>query len=495
MPRALPPAVASSRTEPSVAPLPLLPTGLFLDGQFVDGTGTLEVRDPYSGEVVAEVATAGPEAIDRAVRGAAAHLPPLASVERARILERAAELIRDRGEQFAQVIRAEAGKPIRQARGEVARCVDTVTFAAVEARTLAGEMVPMDASVAGVGKVGFIRYAPIGVVGAITPFNFPLNLVAHKLAPAIAAGCPVVLKPADKTPLSALLLAEVFAEAGLPPGALAVVNGDGPALGGALVDHPDIAMISFTGSASVGWGIRERAPRKHIALELGNSTPVIVTEDADLTRAAAKIAGSGFTHAGQSCISVQRVYVHESVHATFLEELRRAVEALVVGDPAGEATDVGPVITEASRLRLADWITAAVDDGARIVTGGSVVGTLIIPTVLDGITPRMQISCDEAFGPVVGVAAYHSIDGAIALSNATDFGLQAGIFTGRVDAALGWAQRLEFAGVVINDTPTFRADQQPYGGIKSSGNTREGPRYAVRSMCEPRLVILDLPTP
>jgi acyl-CoA reductase-like NAD-dependent aldehyde dehydrogenase len=469
------------------------PTGLFLGGRFVAGSGTIAVRSPYSGELIAEVSTGGSAEIDRAVRDAARHLPPLPAADRARILERAAHLVADRAERFAQVICAEAGKPIRQARGEVMRCVDTLTFSAAEARTLAGEMVPLGASAAGAGKIGFVVYAPIGIVGAITPFNFPLNLVAHKLAPAIAAGCPVVLKPAEKTPLSALLLAEALADAGLPAGALGVVTGDGPTVGMALVEHPDVAMISFTGSAPVGWGIRERVPRKHVALELGNSTPVIVTEDADLDTAAAKIANSGFTHAGQSCISVQRIYVQERIHDEFCAKLAGAVERLVVGDPADEATDVGPVITPESYQRVRDWIDEAVAAGAKILTGGRSHGGLLEPTVLDGITPTMNVACREVFGPVVGVASYHAIDGAIALCNATPFGLQAAIFTRRTDAALAWARQLEFAGVIINETPTFRADQQPYGGIKESGNTREGPHYAVRSMCEQRLVILNIP--
>jgi acyl-CoA reductase-like NAD-dependent aldehyde dehydrogenase len=475
-------------------PSPQLPTGLFLGGRFVTGSGSIEVRNPYSGELIAEVATGGAADVDRAVRDAAEHLPPPAPAERARVLERAAAIVAERSERFAQVLCREAGKPLRQARGEVARCVDTLTFSAAEARTLSGETVPLDASTSGIGKIGLVRYAPIGILGAIAPFNFPLNLVAHKIGPAIAAGCPVVLKPAEKTPLSALLLAQALSDAGLPAGALAVITGSGETVGVALVDHPDIAMISFTGSGPVGWGIRERAPRKHVALELGNSTPVIVTEDADLVRAAARIAASGFTHAGQSCISVQRVYVHESVHDAFLTHLVTAVGGLVVGDPADEATEVGPVITPTAHQRVREWIAEAVAAGATIATGGSAHDGLIEPTVLDGITPSMKVTCDEVFGPVVGVAAYHTIDGAIALCNGTGYGLQAGIFTARVDAAIAWAARLEFAGVVINDTPTFRADQQPYGGIKGSGNTREGPHYAVRSMCEPRLVILELPT-
>ena len=472
---------------------PTIPTGLFLGGQFVAGAGSIEVRNPYSGELIAEVATGGPAEIDRAVRDAAQHLPPLPAAERAQILERTARIVTDRTERFAQVLCREAGKPIRQARGEVARCIDTLIFSAAEARTLAGEVVPLDASAAGAGKIGLVSYAPIGVLGAITPFNFPLNLVAHKLAPAIAAGCPVVLKPAEKTPLSALLLAEALADGGLPPGALGVVTGDGPTVGTALIDHPDVAMISFTGSGPVGWSIRERVPRKHVALELGNSTPVIVTEDADIAVAVAKIAGSGFTHAGQSCISVQRVYVQEQVHDEFCAQLVAAVGRLVLGDPADEATDVGPLITPQAHERVRAWIDEAVSAGAEIRTGGRSHDGLLEPTVLDGITPTMKVTCQEVFGPVVGVASYRTIDGAIALCNATPFGLQAAIFTRRTDAAIAWARELEFAGVVINETPTFRADQQPYGGIKDSGNTREGPRYAVRAMCEPRLVILSIP--
>lgn len=473
--------------------MPPPPTGLFLGGAFVAGSGTIAVRNPFSGELIAEVATGGPAEIDRAVRDAVHQLPPLPPVERARILERTAQLVGDRAERFARVVCAEAGKPIRQARGEVARCIDTLIFSAAEARTLAGHMVPLDASAAGVGKIGFVRYAPIGIVGAITPFNFPLNLVAHKLAPAIAAGCPVVLKPAEKTPLSALLLAEAFADAGLPAGALAVITGDSATVGTALVDHPDVAMISFTGSGPVGWGIRERVPRKHVALELGNSTPVIVTEDADLELAVARITGSGFAHAGQSCISVQRIYVHEYVYEEFCTRLVGAVRHLVVGDPADEATDVGPLITTDAHQRVRDWIEEAVDAGARILTGGRSHHGMLEPTVLADITPTMKVACQEVFGPVVGAASYRTIDGAVALCNATPYGLQAGIFTRRTDAALAWAEQLEFAAVVINETPTFRADQQPYGGIKGSGNTREGPHYAVRSMCEPRLVILSIP--
>jgi len=472
---------------------PRQPTGLLFDAGFEQPNADLVVRSPYSGEELARVAMASPEDVDRAVAIAAGHLPAPPPAERAAVLERAARLIAGRAEPLARTIAAEAGKPIRQARGEAARAVDTFTFAAVAARRLAGEVVPMEASAAGVGKLALTLREPVGVIGAISPFNFPLNLVAHKLAPAIAAGCPVVLKPAEATPLSALALAGILLEAGLPPGSLCLVNGSGSVVGRAIVDHPDVAMISFTGSAPVGWDIRVRAPRKHVALELGNSTPVIVTADADIDNAAARIAASAFTHAGQSCISVQRVYVERAAHEALLEALVPRVEALVVGDPMEEETDVGPVITPEARERVLAWIGEATAGGARVVTGGDVVDGMIRPTVVDGLRPEMRLSCEEAFGPVVGVAAYDTADEAVELANGTPFGLQAGIFTGRVDRALRLAERLRFGGVVINETPTFRADQMPYGGVKESGNTREGPPFAVLSMTEPKLVVVDLP--
>jgi acyl-CoA reductase-like NAD-dependent aldehyde dehydrogenase len=352
----------------------------------------------------------------------------------------------------------------------------------------------MDSSAAGAGKLGIILREPVGVVGAISPFNFPLNLVAHKLAPAVAAGCPVVLKPASSTPLSALLLARTLTEAGLPDGFLSVVIGGGGSVGNAIVDHPDVPMISFTGSPPVGWGIRQRQPRKHVALELGNSTPVIVQADGDLETAATKLAVSGYTHAGQSCISVQRVYVQQEAYEDFRDLFVAAVEDLVVGDPMDDATDVGPVIDEEARDRIQEWISEAREGGAQVLTGGELRDDgLIQPTVLEGIDPDMKVSCEEVFGPVVGLAPYATVEEAIDLANSSPFGLQAGIFTARPDAAMGWARRLHFGGVLINETPTFRADQMPYGGVKDSGNTREGPRFAVRSMSEQKLVVMNLP--
>jgi acyl-CoA reductase-like NAD-dependent aldehyde dehydrogenase len=472
---------------------PAQPTGLLLENGFEQPNTDLAVENPYTHGVIARVALGGPQEVDRAVAAARRHLPPPSAAERAAVLDGAALLVRERAEALARTVCAEAGKPIKQARGEVARCIDTLSFAAAEARKLAGTLVPMDASAAGANKLAYIMREPIGVVGAISPFNFPLNLVAHKLAPAVAAGCPVVLKPASSTPLSGLALAGILMEAGLPAGYLTVVVGGGGSVGNAIVDHPDVRMISFTGSPPVGWEVRRRQPRKEVALELGNATPVLVAADADLDHAATKLAASGYTHAGQSCISVQRVYVDRRVYDDFLARFVAHVEALVVGDPMNDATDVGPVIDRDSRDRIMAWLDEARTSGAEIVTGGEVVDGLIRPTVLSGIDSSMKVSCEEVFGPVVGVASYESIDEAIELANGSPFGLQAGIFTARVDAAMQWARRLHFGGVVINETPTFRADQQPYGGVKDSGNTREGPAFAVVGMTEPKLVIVDLP--
>ena len=482
-------AVVSTALDPSQ------PTGLFLNGRFQDRGKQFTVRNPHGGDTIATVARASLDDVDEAVALARGHLvaPPAAHV-RASVLERAARLVADRAEAFARTVCLEAGKPIRQARAEVARCVDTLTFSAVEARTLAGEVVPMEGSAAGAGHLAIVLREPVGVVGAISPFNFPLNLVAHKVAPAIAAGSPVVLKPASATPLSALLLAKALADAGLPEGFLAVVVGGGGDVGNAIVDHPDVPLISFTGSPAVGWDIRARVPRKHVALELGNSTPAIVMADADLDLAARRLAASGFTHAGQSCISVQRVYVQRPVADAFGERFVAAVRELTVGDPMDSATDVGPVIDRDAHSRILDWVGEARRGGARVLTGGDTDDAgIIAPTVLEDITPQMRVSSHEVFGPVVGTATFGTIDEAVDLANGSPYGLQAGIFTGSPDRAVSWARRLHFGGITINQTPTFRADQQPYGGVKDSGNTREGPRYAVQTMTEPRLVVMSLP--
>lgn len=460
----------------------------------------ISVTSPYDGEEVGRVPACGAAEVDRAVAAARSRLAAATTGadgfpahERAAVLDRAAVLLDERQDQFARTIAAEAAKPLKAARVEAARAVDTFRFSAAEARTVSGEVVPLDASAAGLGKMGLALRVPIGVVGAISPFNFPLNLVAHKVAPAIAAGCPVVLKPATQTPLSALALAALLLdECGLPAGWLNVVTGSGGDVGDPLVTHDDVAMITFTGSPEVGWGIRARAPRKKVNLELGNNTPVIIEADGDWRTAATKLKVAGFSHAGQSCISSQRLYVHRSIHDDFVAALVDEVSSLVVGDPLDEATDVSTLISRRETDRVAGWIAEAVAEGAEVATGGEVGDEGILrPTVLTGVTAAMKVCAAEVFGPVVAVVAYDHLDEAIELANDTRYGLQAGIFTARIDGALAAARRLDFGGVVVNEVPTWRADQQPYGGVRDSGNTREGPRYAVREMTELRLVVLQ----
>jgi acyl-CoA reductase-like NAD-dependent aldehyde dehydrogenase len=466
---------------------------IFIAGEWVETGEWQEVRSPYSGDVVGRVAKAGADETRRAVDAAAAAMEePLPAHKRAEILVRVAGALGRRHDEVARLISDEAGKPMKAARVEASRAMSTYTFSAVEARKLAGAMIPMDASQAGEGKLAFTLRRPLGVVGAISPFNFPLNLVAHKIAPSLAAGCAVVLKPAAQTPLSALLLAELEDEAGLPPGWLNVVVGPSSAIGDVLVEDDRVKVITFTGSSGVGWKLAERSPRKRVNLELGNSTPLIVEADADLDAAVSATAQHGFSFAGQSCISIQRVYVQDAVYDQFVSALVPKVEALRLGDPADEETDVGPVIDEDARDRILEWVDEARTGGAEILTGGELDGELVRPTVIANAGPDLKVSCQEVFGPVVIVNRYGALDEALDLANGTDFGLQAGIFTGSIRTAMRAAQELEFGGVTVNEAPTFRADQMPYGGVKESGNTKEGPAYAVRELTDERLVVIDL---
>ena len=467
---------------------------LLVGGDWVETGEWQEVRSPYSGETVGRVARADAALARRAVDAAErAMAEPLPAHRRAEILDGVARLLVERHDEIARTISDEAGKPMKAARVEAQRAVSTYTTAAVVARTLAGEMVPMDASAAGEGKLAFTLRRPIGIVGAISPFNFPLNLVAHKLAPALAAGCAVVLKPASQTPLSALLLAELETDAGLPPGWLNVVVGPASEIGDVLVADERVRMLTFTGSGDVGWGLRERAARKKVTLELGNTTPVLVEGDADLEDAASKLAQHAFSFAGQSCISVQRIYVRRAAYDDFVARFLPKVEALKVGDPAAEETDVGPVIDDEARERIAAWIEEARAQGATVLAGGDE-NRLLRPTVLADVTPTMKVSCEEVFGPVCTITAYDTLEEAIELANSTRYGLQAGIFTGSTASALAAARGLEFGGVTVNEAPTFRADQMPYGGVKASGNTKEGPPYTAREMTEERLVVLAVPS-
>ena len=465
---------------------------LLLAGEWIETGDWDEVLSPWDQSPVARVAQGDEATVDQAVRAAHAVFSeaPIPQYERAEILDRAAHLIKERQEDLARTISAEAGKPIKTARVEAARAADTMIFSAVEARKLTGGTVPMEASSAGIGKLGVMLRVPLGVVGAISPFNFPLNLVCHKLGPAIAAGNAVVLKPAGQTPVSSIKLAEILIDAGLPAGWLSVIPGGGSTVGNAIVEHELTAAISFTGSAPVGWGIRSKVPHKRVGLELGSNAPLIVNEDGDWETAADKAQIHAFSHAGQSCISTQRILVHEAVADRFIERLVANVEKLKVGDPADDTVDVGPLISPADRDRVKAWVDEAVAGGSKLLTGGELVdeGRCLAPTLLESPSHEAKVWCEEIFGPVATIDRFSDFRAALDQANDSKFGLQAGVFTRDVGNGLEAARRLEFGGVLINEVPTFRADQQPYGGIKDSGNTREGPAYSIIELTEERLV-------
>ncbi len=459
------------------------------------GSRALEVRSPYNDELIGMIPEMTTAEVNEAIAVAkrALHEQPLPQWKRAEILDKAAVALAARREQFAKAIAWEAAKPIKTARVEVDRAVSTLQFSAAVARTLSGEVVPLEASPVGEGKLAFTLRVPIGVIGAIAPFNFPLNLVAHKLGPAIAAGCPVVLKPATQTPFSSVLLAQVLIEeAGLPIDYLQIVTGGGVTVGGAIVDNPDVALITFTGSPEVGWSIRAKAPQKRVGLELGNNAPVIIDADGDWELAASKIKIAGFSHAGQSCISTQRIFVHESIAEKFTQALVKHVGELVVGDPLDDATDVSALISRKERDRVKAWVEEAVAEGGTVAAGGELTADgVLAPTIVTNAKAAMNICANEVFGPVVAVRTFTAFDEALAEANDTRYGLQAGVFTRDVAKAIVAARTLDFGGVLINEVPTWRADQQPYGGLRDSGNTREGPAWSVREMTEERIIILN----
>ncbi len=468
---------------------------LFAAGEWIETGEWAEVASPYDGTPVGRVAQGDEALVERAI--AAAHEAfenaDFPQHERAAVLDRAAELVAERVEDLALTIAAEAGKPIKTATVEAQRCVDTLTFSATEARKLTGGTVPMEASPAGTGKLGVMLRVPYGVVGAISPFNFPLNLVAHKLGPAIAAGNSIVLKPAGQTPISALKLAAILDEAGLPSGWLSVIPGPGSKVGNAIVESPLTKAITFTGSAGVGWEIRSKVPHKKVNLELGSNAPLIVNDDGDWEAAADKAQIHAFSHAGQSCISIQRILVHEDVADEFKARLVANIEKLTVGDPLDSETDVGPLITPGDRDRVKQWIDEAAAAGAEVLTGGELVdeGRCLAPTLLAHPPKEAKVWCEEIFGPVATIDTFSDFDQALALANDSKFGLQAGVFTRDIARGLRAAKTLEFGGVLINEVPTFRADQQPYGGVKDSGNTREGPAFAVYELTEERFITLQ----
>src|SRR3954454_10340260 len=468
---------------------------LLANGEWLETGEWGEVKSPYDGTVVGRVAEGDAGLVDRAVKAAhrAFETADFPHHERAALLDRAAHLVGERTEDLALAIAAEAGKPIKTATLEAERCVDTLTFSALEARKLTGGTVPMDASPAGGGKLGVMLRVPFGVVGAISPFNFPLNLVAHKLGPAIAAGNAIVLKPAGQTPVSALKLAAILVEAGLPDGWLSVIPGPGSEVGNAIVEHELTRALTFTGSSKVGWGIRSRVPHKKVNLELGSNAPLIVHADGDWETAADKAKLHAFSHAGQSCISIQRMLVHEEVADAFTERFVANAETLRVGDPLDPETDVGPLISPGDRDRVKEWVDEAVAAGAQLLTGGDLVdeGRCLAPTLLASPPREAKVWCEEIFGPVATIDRYSDFGEALRMANDSKFGLQAGVFTRDLGRGLEAANTLEFGGVLINEVPTFRADQMPYGGVKDSGNTREGPAFAVQELTEERFITLQ----
>ncbi|MDQ7850342.1 MAG: aldehyde dehydrogenase family protein [Armatimonadota bacterium] len=468
---------------------------LFIDGRWVEGGPPVEVRNKYSGEVIGALPTARREDVEAAVEAAARAAPLAAEMpahRRADILARAAALIRERREEFARTIAAEAGKALKFARVEVDRAITTFTIASEEARRLHGETVPLDAVPAGEGYFGFWVRRPVGVVAAISPFNFPLNLVAHKVAPALAAGNTVVLKPATWTPLTAVKLCQVLAEAGLPAGAINLVVGPGGTVGEWLVTHPQVAKVTFTGSPAVGERIVSIAGIKKVTLELGNTSPVIVAPDADLEFVARRCAVGAYYNSGQVCISVQRIYSERQVYEPFTERFVQASEAMVVGDPLDERVDVGPMIDAREAERIEGWVREAMAGGARVLTGGRRDGAVYWPTVLTDVRPEMKVVAQEAFAPVASVIAIDDFAEALRQADATEYGLQAAVFTRDISRVFQAVRRLNFGGVIINDTPVFRADHMPYGGNRRSGIGREGVRYAMEEMTNIQMVVLRL---
>ena len=468
---------------------------LLIGGQWQEGTrAPLEVRDKFTGAVIGTVDCAGREQVDAAVAAAAASFEraPLDPQQRYVALQNAARLIEQHGEELAALIVAEAGLPIADARTEVSRAVQTCVVSAEEGKRLVGEMVPIEAAPGQAHRMAFTIRVPRGVVCAITAFNSPLNMICHKVAPALASGNTVVMKPSELSPLSGVRLFELLLEAGFPPGHLNLVHGTGADLGPWLVENQGIAFYTFTGSARAGAWIRERVGVRPLVLELGSISPTIVCEDADLGRAAARCAASAFRRAGQVCTSTQRLLVQRGVEPEFRRRFTAAASALVVGDPRDPRTDVGPMISEREAMRAESWVREAVAAGATLVHGGTRQGTVLQPTILAGVTPAMRVSCEEIFAPVVSIIPYDTFDDAIAQANATRFGLAAGIFTRDITRAMTAARRLSVGLVHVNDASSSRVDLMPFGGVKQSGQGREGPKYAMQEMTEERLITLNL---
>ena len=466
---------------------------MHVGGQWTGAEDEIEVLNPFDGSVVDTVPRAGTvdvaEAIDTAVRGAEI-MRQMPAFERYELLHRAADLMAERLHELGRTITLEEGKILSEGMGEASRAHETITLSAEEAKRLTGETLDLSAASNGAGKFGFTLRVPCGVVAAITPFNFPLNLVCHKVGPALAAGNAVLLKPASDTPLSGVKLVEIMLDAGFPSEAVSVITGSGATIGEAISSDDRVRKISFTGSRDVGETICKTAGLKRVTMELGSNSPVVVMDDADIDKVAEGVISSGFANAGQVCISAQRILVEGRVYGDFIDALTPKVEGLTTGDPLKDETMMGPMIRESDAERVESWISDAVSGGARLVTGGGREGTLHQPTVVADVAPEMRVSCDEIFGPAVALTRVDDIDEAIAMANDTNYGLSASIFTQDIDRALKYAQQVESGNIHINWGTQWRADLMPYGGVKDSGMGKEGPKYTIQEMTETKMVVI-----
>lgn len=468
--------------------------GHHVNGEWISSEETIPVFNKYTNEVYMRVGAASKELVSKAVENALTtfYTNKLTTMDRYHILMRTAELIKERKSELSKVLIYEVGKVKKDANAEVDRTVQTFIASAEEAKRISGTGIPLGQP-GNENKMAFTVRVPVGVVGAITPFNFPLNLTAHKVGPAIAAGNTIVLKPTQQTPIIACKLVEILTEAGLPAGWLNLVNGKGSETGEYLLEDGRISLFTFTGSPQIGKHIKSKTGIRKVALELGNNSPNIIHKDApDVEKAAELCVRRGFSNAGQACIAVQRIYVHRDIYDRFVEKAMKVTKSLKVGDPELESTDIGPMISTSEAERAENWIRDAKESGARVITGGKRNGAIVEPTILVDVKENMKVVCEEVFAPVISVIPFDDIEEAFKLANNSNMGLQVGIFTSDINLAMQATQKLQFGGVIINDVSTYRADVMPYGGVKDSGIGKEGPHYAINEMTDEKLVVINL---
>ena len=468
---------------------------MHIGGQWVDRSEKIEVLNPFSGSVIDTIPRASQQDVEIALKTAergAEIMAKMTGYERYEIIHKVSEIMTERVEELAQTITLEEGKILAEATMEASRATEIIALSAEEAKRLSGEVVPLEGGPGVKGKFGFTIRIPCGIVVGISPFNFPLHLVCHKVGPALASGNAIILKPATDTPLSALKLVELFLEAGTPPEAIQCITGVGSEIGDVLCSDKLVRKITFTGSHEVGEHICHTAGLKRVTMELGSNSPLIIMPDADLEKVAKAAAASGYSNAGQVCISTQRILAHEKIHGDFLDAFKEQVEDISTGNPIEASTKMGPMIREHDAIRVNQWVEEAVNEGAELIVGGERNGQIHTPTLLSNVKSEMKISADEVFGPVVGVTSVDNIDDAIALANDTDYGLSAAIFTQNINWAMKFAREVDSGNLMVNWGTQWRADLMPYGGLKSSGMGKEGPKYAVEEMTELKMVILHL---